>query len=578
MAVAGALEQQNTTDAWPWSNDPAPAAPSYDPNNPDTWTGDQRVAFLSDLGLTHVSGQGGAAIWALPDGRRVTEPAAFDMALGTYKESIQGGQKVIVPDQAPVPIGVPTKASGAPDSRYLPDGTYQEWDGSKWVTDAAAFNPTKAVGYRAPAAVDTGPTAYQNSTLAEDQRQFDATQARMLADMEMRRQQAESDLALQMKLYDFNVSKEQYAQATGNRRLELDTQAQMFGQEVTIQNLIASRDQANAQIDQFNARMAFDAQQLDVQREENRQTRLQTLNRDTAAMAADPGDRAAYASFGALNSGWGQQDAGLAEGADFRTDESLQPLQSNLNLREILGKPLAPTVAPQTARLGPLDLSALRAKQTQMPQFLPQPKPVIPVLPTAQTNLASGVVPTALNSSKFEDRPTTPEETAVWEKAIGLPEWVQNFGKAEHGGVMEGAYISGERGPEINIPTPEGAIVLNQKQAKKLGIDLKALLSNPEVKKMATGGIFTGSTAPENAGARSFLDTSVAKARAGTPFASGVLPTPVYASSPGFNPVIAKLLASINAQARGLPAEEFYRQAGLLAPNAMSERVVSRSA
>ena len=497
--------------------------------------------LLGAYGFTWQSGTGPYAVWKMPDadGTLISEASAVKL--------IQ--QQETAPPKAP--------AAGERGYSPPPITPYQQAElglaGARIGEDQRQFD----LGTR------------------EAQRQFDLTQQRLLADMEMRRTQTEADLRLQTQLLDFNKSKEQYAQATGNKRLELDTQAQMFQQQATIQNLISQRDQANAEIDQFNARMAFDAQQLDVTREENRQDRLAQNNRDIAGFAAKPVDYGAAASFALAHGGWGQQDAALAQGADLRTDRALEPLQGGLNLREILGRPITPTVAPQAARLGPLDLSALRGGGGGGGSDAANSGAYRTLADTGQeaSLRAAGLDDAGLAAIRAAGGLTPAAITALTEaqRAGTIP-------AAAGGGVMDGAYISGERGPEINIPTPNGAVVLNQQQAKKMGIDLKALMKNPEVKKMATGGVFSGLSTPATAGARSFADAGVSAARQGTPWSSGVLPTPVFASSPGTSPIVAQLLAGLRQQASGYPAEEFMRQAGLLAPTGMSERVVGRSA
>lgn len=87
-------------------------------------------------------------------------------------------------------------------------------------------------------------------------------------------------------------------------------------------------------------------------------------------------------------------------------------------------------------------------------------------------------------------------------------------------------------------------------------------------------------TANENAStaaARSFLAEALNKALTGTPWKSTNLPTSVYASTPGMDPVVAQLMASLNAMARGVPESTFLRQASLLAPSGMSQSVTRRT-
>ncbi len=106
----------------------------------------------------------------------------------------------------------------------------------------------------------------------------------------------------------------------------------------------------------------------------------------------------------------------------------------------------------------------------------------------------------------------------------------------------------------------------------------------PGIVKFANGGIFDGTSLdssqsdPNQQLAKDFLGQSLSNARAGTPFASGNLPTPVFASSPGFNPYVAQLLASLQAQSSGYPAQSFLSQASLYTPRGINEAPVGRAA
>jgi len=96
---------------------------------------------------------------------------------------------------------------------------------------------------------------------------------------------------------------------------------------------------------------------------------------------------------------------------------------------------------------------------------------------------------------------------------------------------------------------------------------------------MAYGDVFEGlGTDQDRTLSTAFQKETSDRARAGTPFAQGALPTSVYASSPGFNPDVAKLLASINAQATGQPADDYLRRAQLYQPTATRESGVGRTA
>jgi len=123
--------------------------PQYDPNNPETWSPDQRVAYLGSLGLQWVGGEGANAVWQTPDGKRLSEKAALDLTLGTYSEAN--------------PINPPTaqKQAGAPDQQYDAQGQAWQWNGQQYVRAPQFDNPTKAAGYRAPStAAPTPPQSF----------------------------------------------------------------------------------------------------------------------------------------------------------------------------------------------------------------------------------------------------------------------------------------------------------------------------------------------------------------------------------------------------------------------------------
>ena len=165
----------------------------------------------------------------------------------------------------------------------------------------------------------------------------------------------------------------------------------------------------------------------------------------------------------------------------------------------------------------------------------------------------------------------------------GTMEDAQRLGLYASGGVANGAYISGERGPELNIPLGDKTIILNQKQMKAAGIDLKKLMSDSvKPKQFAQGGVFDQGwgnvTDPDRTMSMQFLSDALAKARAGTPWQTGALPSPVYASSPGMSPIVSQTLGSLTAMAQGIPAEYFQELAAKYRPSGVRESVTQRSA
>jgi hypothetical protein len=92
------------------------------------------------------------------------------------------------------------------------------------------------------------------------------------------------------------------------------------------------------------------------------------------------------------------------------------------------------------------------------------------------------------------------------------------------------------------------------------------------------GSVFGEIPLQDTTEARNFLTKSLQNALSGTPWTAANLPSAVYASTPGTDPVVAQLLGALNAQARGVPAETFLRQASLLAPSGATQSVTRRSA
>ena len=171
-------------------------------------------------------------------------------------------------------------------------------------------------------------------------------------------------------------------------------------------------------------------------------------------------------------------------------------------------------------------------------------------------------------------------------RSMGLGETLedaQRLGLYATGGVANGAYISGERGPELNIPLGDKTIILNQKQMKAAGIDLKKLMSDSvKPKGFADGGVFDQGwgnvTDPDRTLSMNFLNDALARARAGTPWQSGPLPTPVYASTPGFSPLVMQTLGSLTSMAQGIPTEYFQELAAKYRPSGVRESVTQRTA
>lgn len=547
------------------------------------WTGDQRVAALRAKGYTWSNGNppgasGPGALWVDPFGRVVPESAALAEAL-----------------KAPAP----PKAQEAPDRITSGGVVYERSADGTW-------RPAQGI----PAVAGSGDSGVGWANLAENRRQFDITQQRQQASLEQQIRQTdaqiaakEKELALQQANFDYLKTKDAYAQQTNDKRLALETNAQMFNQQQAIAGLNLQKAQMQAQRDsmvfqsqqdaaKFNAQMSFNVQQANQQAETQRQAQLQSLASSISEAARDPGDRGKLASLLLANGGWGQVNTAIGQGANLITEESQAPLESLLRTRQdVQNRPANPySFTPiQTPSIPGLNLDALNA---------PTGSPAVDTSAGWQNDPMS--VRSAMRSGWKPKDPNAITNPQVREMlgldaaaaqpgtgAGGFDQAANNFAITQaaqsmglpglaHGGVTEGAYISGERGPELNIPLPGGgAMVLNQKQMKGMGINLDELMHFDD------GGIFGGFGNVQDTDrtlSTNFLRDALAKARAGTPFNAGNLPAPVYASSPGFNPYITRLLGSLSAMGQGVPADLYADLAARYRPTGVTESVIRRSA
>src|SRR5690606_29549524 len=100
--------------------------------------------------------------------------------------------------------------------------------------------------------------------------------------------------------------------------------------------------------------------------------------------------------------------------------------------------------------------------------------------------------------------------------------------------------------------------------------------------KMQNGGIIASSIFGENVPgttlATPFLQEAVKRAKAGTPWAKGVLPGITSASTPGLDPIVQELLASLNSIERGVPMDYFMRQAQRATPAGIASGPIRRTA
>lgn len=489
-------------------------------------------------------------------------------------------------------------------------------DGKPFL-DKSTIAPTPAsavAGIRAPMtaqeiALMQAQTANYYANIDQSAAGIRQADARLLQDRER--------LAFEIKNATWNQSRALYADARDDKRLAMEASRDLFTQQNSIANLqlnIAqmqqARDNLQAQMDwnieqlntnaqneamKFNAQMGFNVEQANVAAQQRKQEQLQSLARDISESAKAPGDYGKLAALTLANAGWGAANTAIGKGADVRTTQSLAPLESQLRTRQdVMAQPTRPftftPITPSMAQrpvISPLDLSQVNIPQIQQIQQQPDVK----VMPTGLTlapnaiSQAAAVSPILGNLvGALGQGASSQSVNAALNAAIaaqqGGPTGYQGMAK---GGVANGAYISGERGPELNIPLGDKTIVLNQKQMKAAGIDLKKLMSDSnKPKQFAGGGVFDQGwgnvTDPDRTLSMNFLNDALARARAGTPWQSGPLPTPVYASTPGFSPLVMQTLGSLTSMAQGIPTEYFQELAAKYRPSGVRESVTQRSA
>ena len=77
--------------------------------------------------------------------------------------------------------------------------------------------------------------------------------------------------------------------------------------------------------------------------------------------------------------------------------------------------------------------------------------------------------------------------------------------------------------------------------------------------------------------ANEFLRRSSEIGRSNTPWQTGPLPQPVFASSPGFNPYVTGIIGALMAQEQGIPADYFASEATRYRPMGMRETNIGRT-
>ena len=250
-------------------------------------------------------------------------------------------------------------------------------------------------------------------------------------------QRNSDDTAIAVRNLQFAEDKNAYANSVKNTELSRDAQKDIFAQQTSIANLktqqvqmFAQRDQAQATLNQtvnlanagaenetgrFNTTQQFNVQRANEEAARARQQQLQSLGTDIGKLAADPGDRAKYASTVLANSGWGRENTAMA-GQDLRTTDSMAPLEALLRQREsVQGQTANPyTYTPLTASqvgketLAPIDLSGINLPSQYKPTEF-----VAPVSTPDRFELPKRTTPFAANMTMTGAAPAAPAAPAA---------------------------------------------------------------------------------------------------------------------------------------------------------------------
>lgn len=475
-----------------------------------------------------------------------------------------------------------TTSGAAPDSQYDQNGKYYERQNGQWVANPQFDNPTKAAGYRAPTAGPAPKTALdieqQQGQIAANNQSIAASQATIARNTQLDALAAQQQAFLQEKAT--------LAQKNDDKRLALETNTQI----ATIQN---QRDtyafnvaQAQQKVYDSQQALAFDAAKYNNQgandtarfnaqeslaygqandaAQARKRADIQNVNAQTGQLAQDTGNRGLFASFATANRGLGAENTAIGQGTSLIDKASVGPLEQSLQAKAALE---ATPDRPYT--FSPITFNPIAAPPSgggPLSSFVaPSSQPNAPTTTAAPVLDASGRDTNKVNADNAATRAIAAQ--------LGLP-------AAEHGGMVRGAYMSGDssdgkENAEINIPLGgAGAMVISTKGMQPAKV--KALKA--KMQKFATGGLFD--QLGDSPLSKQFLGDASAKFREGTPWANkpGALPSPVYQSSPGFNPQLASLLNSGRALEQGIPKEYSSWLADRYAPTSISgPRIIGRT-
>jgi hypothetical protein len=461
-----------------------------------------------------------------------------------------------------------------PDGRYYPVeiGT-RDSDSKGFDKAAAGFTPAPTSsytgsggggGYAGPTATSLLNASIDRERMAQDQAQFDVNAQLERAGLAEQMRQFDLEYAAQGEEMAFLEDKFRVEEELGRKAEARASQALMEqiaarqednrfryeqlrqqAQQAEIQNQLAIRDQQ------------MQEQEMARRAEGERQDRLRATNMDIASLSADPGDRGALA--GAMLGGelLGTQ---IAEGADFRTAESLGPLDQLLGLRDQL-------MNPRSGQPG--GGGGGREEFDDLPWFNPGFGALGEEAQNAQRATWLGNVNAAANEQGL-----TSEEMV----ARGNPGISQNaraagthtdWSKVDARGMP---IVAAANGFDGIVDDPTQFIVGEGGAPERVTVTpLSGVPQAPDTM-----------TQDRPARALTWLDQVTQRASRGTPFqqdvSQGRLPTPIGVSAPGTSPYVQRLAGSITASATGTPLDAFLAEIMRVMPWGVNAGIVGRSA
>lgn len=520
--------------------------------------GEDTVALLGSLGLRWVSGNGDNAVWQLPDGRRVTESAALDMALGSYDAA---GKRLSAPtgiDTTPKPdassAGATTKEIGGRVVQWNP--TSQRYDIDLGPSGAGGGGMTAGQASEAAARnAQLQETIRVNSATIDRNGRLDALAGQQQAWLQQKEALARADKKEEVAATTAN----QIANLQVNRdRLGLETQVAqqnaMQAQRTLEFNIASANQQGQQRADEFNATQGLATQKLNTEAAAQKQRDLADQNEKIGVLAQDTGNRGRWASFVTATNGWGKDNTALGQGQSFIDDASVQPLEGSIGNRNAIQARSDTPYSFTPIAFNPLAMSGAQPGPLSMagPTSATAGQPVMP----APQQAAAPNPYAAINAIAQAQAAANPNANPAGFNVAGDAQ--PGVGAFEHGGVAQGAFMAGDssdgkENAEIVIPLGAGGAMI----VSTRGMDpAKVKKMRSGMQKFATGGLFDqlGDSAKLSKG---FLQDASKKFREGTPWAGmpGALPSPVYGSSPGFSPLLNGLLASGRALEQGVPVE-----------------------